>query len=169
MYFIFNKVFLIIYKHSPFPFGCQWAHHYRPSLLTWLHLEEKTLNILHLDLLFYYRYMDDIAAPTKHVTKILETFNNFHDRIQFTIEYEENRSISFLDLLLRMRDNTLMIGSTKGHFQGDTYFFTQITHCANKIGTIYGLVDRAVLLSHFAFQKKNFVLRCYALMNIFWN
>jgi len=35
--------------------------------------EERTLNILHLDLPFYYRYVDDIVlvASTKHVTKIL--------------------------------------------------------------------------------------------------
>jgi len=84
--------------------------------------------------------MDNIVLviPTKHVTKILETFNNFHDRIQFTIEYEKNRSISFLNLLLRVRDDTLMIDwFHKGTFSGRHLFFYSNYPLCHKIDTIW--------------------------------
>jgi len=49
---------------------------------------------------FYYRYIDDILllTPSDKVDIILNTFNNTHNRLKFTVEYENNRSISFLDL-----------------------------------------------------------------------
>jgi len=74
-------------------------------------LEEKVLNNINLNLSFYYRYIDDIilAAPPDHFTNILNIFNSFHNRLQFTIEFENNRNISFLDLSLHVVDNKIKI------------------------------------------------------------
>jgi len=65
-------------------------------------LEEKALNNINLSLSFYYRYVDDIilTAPSDHSTNILNIFNSFHNRLQFTIEFKNKRNISFLDLSL---------------------------------------------------------------------
>jgi len=65
------------------------------------------LNIIDLDLPFYHRYVDDIvlAAPEIKVSQILNIFNSFHERIQFTVELEDNRlsfCLSFLDMLLKV-------------------------------------------------------------------
>jgi len=44
-------------------------------------LEEEALNIISLDLPFYYRYVDDIvlAASIDKATHILNTFNLFYE------------------------------------------------------------------------------------------
>lgn len=60
-------------------------------------LEEKVLNSIGLNLPMYYRYVDDIVLTTSK-NQILNIFNSFHNRLQFTIEYENNQS--FLDLKL---------------------------------------------------------------------
>jgi len=49
-------------------------------------LEEKVLNSINLNSIIY-RYVDHIimSVPSNRVDDILITFNNFHDRLQFTI------------------------------------------------------------------------------------
>jgi len=64
-------------------------------------LERKALDSINLSLPFYYRY-DNIILPFKKIIDILNTFNSFHNRLQFTIEYEHNRCLSFLDLKLNI-------------------------------------------------------------------
>jgi len=61
-------------------------------------LENYTLNALKLDLIFYVRYVDDIAlaAPTDEINIILSKFNDYHDRLKFTIEYKSNHCLNFL-------------------------------------------------------------------------
>ena len=74
-------------------------------------LEEKALTSLNLELPFYHRYVDDIvlAAPINKITDIVNTFNKQHNRLQFTSEMEVNRTLSFLDLLLRVDDGEIVI------------------------------------------------------------
>jgi len=89
-------------------------------------LEEKALDIIGLDLSFYHRYVDDVvlAAPSKHTSHILNTFNSIHYRLKFTIEYEKNRSLSFLDLLLKVVDDKIIIDWYHKVFsQADVVFF----------------------------------------------
>ncbi|XP_018368045.1 PREDICTED: uncharacterized protein LOC108764350 [Trachymyrmex cornetzi] len=51
-------------------------------------LESRVLSTIKFPLLFYYRYVDDIVlcVPTSEVEDILNRFNSFHPRLQFTIE-----------------------------------------------------------------------------------
>jgi len=53
------------------------------------------MNKLNVVFPFYYRYVDDILllTPSDKVDIILNTFNNIHNRLKFTVEYENNRSI----------------------------------------------------------------------------
>jgi len=64
-------------------------------------LEKHVLSSLKIKLPIYYRYVDDnlLAAPEDDINDIFETFNNYHNRLKFTIEYESNHCLSFLDLL----------------------------------------------------------------------
>jgi len=74
-------------------------------------LEEKAINNLDIDFPFYYRYVDDILllTPDVKVNTILNTFNNIHKRLQFTVELEKNRSLNFLDLSLIVKNDELII------------------------------------------------------------
>ena len=51
-------------------------------------LETMSLMSLNFDILFYYRYVDDIctAMSPSHIDGLLEQFNSFHPRLQFTVE-----------------------------------------------------------------------------------
>ena len=47
-----------------------------------------------------FRYVDDtlLCVPLDKLQKLIDTFNNYHPRIQFTHEMERDNRISFLDL-----------------------------------------------------------------------
>ena len=60
-------------------------------------LEEKVLNVFNINLPFYFRYDDIIMAPTKISYLSIKSLM-VHNWLQFTIEYEENHNISFLNL-----------------------------------------------------------------------
>jgi len=74
-------------------------------------LELKAMNKLQFVLLIYYRYVNDILllTPVEKVDIILNTSNDIHDRLKFTLEIEKNISISFLDLKLIIKNETLFI------------------------------------------------------------
>lgn len=63
-------------------------------------LETNYLNSFKIEKLLYARYMDDILiiAYSDVLDLLFSTFNNFHPKLQFTIELETNRSINFLDM-----------------------------------------------------------------------
>jgi len=124
-------------------------------------LEENVLNKDHVHLPFYYRYVDDIVFATNdaNVNHILELFNSYHQRIKFTVEKESNRSLSFLDLLLIVNNNRIIIDwFHKKSFSGRYLSFFSHHPICHKIGTIFSLVDHAVLLSHPMFHMKNIKL-----------
>ena len=53
-------------------------------------LETKCITSIPFQVLFFFRYVDDIitAVPTNEIDKILNTFNSYSHKIQFTIEEE---------------------------------------------------------------------------------
>jgi len=121
-------------------------------------LETECLTKINCQPTFYYRYVDDIAmaVPLDSTDSILRTFNSYHERLIFTIEFEESRSLSFLDLLLTLSDNIIHIDwYHKPTFSGRFLSFYSSHPLCHKIGTIYNLTDRAFLLSHAKFHQKN--------------
>jgi len=77
-------------------------------------------------------------------------------RIPASYGLKKNCSLSFLDLLLKVVDDKIIIDwYHKSSFSGKclSYFFSHLS--CHKIGTIYSLLDRAILLSHSTFQQKN--------------
>jgi len=94
-------------------------------------------------------------TPYNKVNAILNTFNNIHKRLQFTVELEKNRSINFLNLSLIIKNDEL-IGWYKKETNSGRYLSYYSGHPSyHKVGTISGLVDRVIFLSHPNFQEKN--------------
>jgi len=64
-------------------------------------LETRALKNFSVELPFYYRYVDDIMlAVSRNKSKIvLDTFNSFHARLQFTIEIG-GKNLNFLDVMI---------------------------------------------------------------------
>ncbi|XP_018353058.1 PREDICTED: uncharacterized protein LOC108754896, partial [Trachymyrmex septentrionalis] len=69
-------------------------------------LETVSLMSVNLDILFYYRYVDDIctALPPSQIDVLLERFNAFHPRLQFTVE-RGGKTINFLDVTVSVNNN----------------------------------------------------------------
>jgi len=98
-------------------------------------LEVHILNSLNLNLPIYYRYVDDIllAAHKNDINHIFNKFNNYHNRLKFTIEYEKNYCLSFLDLSIKREKKKLsLIGFIGTPFRTVTYLSSRITRCATK-------------------------------------
>lgn len=59
---------------------------------------------------FYTRYVDDLflIIPRDKVNEILNLFNSYHPKLQFTIETEKKNTINYLDLTLIKKDNKIL-------------------------------------------------------------
>ncbi|XP_046737556.1 uncharacterized protein LOC124406248 [Diprion similis] len=75
------------------------------------HLENKIINNFPFKLPFYYRYVDDIITAVRQdqITTLLNKFNSFHPKIQFTYEEEKNNKINFLDTTLINTNNGIIL------------------------------------------------------------
>ena len=73
-------------------------------------LETECLEKLDFTPVAYYRYIDDIFAiiPEDEIDHMLNVFNSYNSRLQFTHELEINQGLSFLDLHVS-RDNGKII------------------------------------------------------------
>jgi len=123
-------------------------------------LEEFCLQKLNIDLPIYYRYVDDVllAAPREKIDLIFQTFNSYHPRLKFTMELETNKSINFLDTSISIINNTLVFNwYHKSTFSGRYLNYSSHHPFKQKIGVVYGIVDRAILLSHPSFHKENLI------------
>lgn len=61
----------------------------------------------------YRRYVDDtlllVKGDSKDIADILNCFNSLHQKISFTAEHEQNKSINYLDLNITRHNNTCTI------------------------------------------------------------
>jgi len=121
-------------------------------------LEMKAIERLPFELPLYYRYVDDVllAAPVDRLNELLEIFNSFHNRLQFTLEIGINNKINFLDVTIILNDQRIMFD----RYEKPTNTGRYINYCSQhplsqKKSIVYGLIDRTVLLSHPQFHEKN--------------
>jgi len=123
--------------------------------MTW---KKTVLDSLRVDIKFYFRYVDDIiiAAPENKIRFITNKFNNYNDRMKFTLK-PMNNSISFLDLNIILEKNRRIIIDWyhKKTFSDRLLSYYSGHLFCHKIGTLYNLLDRAILLSHPKFHNKN--------------
>ena len=75
-----------------------------------LHIEDIAIPNIHDSIYFWYHYVDDVFTCIKNddINNTLDCINSIDSNIQFTVEREENSTISFLDLkICRNVDGTL--------------------------------------------------------------
>jgi len=73
-------------------------------------LETTVLSTVNFPIHVHYRYVHDIlmAVPHDKIDYILNVFNNFHPRLQFTLEVD-GKKINFLDTTIILDQNRLKI------------------------------------------------------------
>jgi len=121
------------------------------DLVLW-ELETKAIERLPFELPLYCRYVDDVllAAPFDQLNKILETFNSFHKRLQFTLEIGINNKINILDITIILDDQKILFDRYKKSTNTGRYINYHSQHpLSQKRNIVYGLIDRTLLLSQF--------------------
>ena len=114
---------------------------------------------LDFQLPFIKKYVDDIitAVPGTKIDEILHTFNSYDNKIQFTIETENNNSVPFLDTkLVRTEENIIKLDwYTKPTYSGRYINFNSYHTQKMKINLILALRNRIHKISHPSFLKTN--------------
>lgn len=121
---------------------------------------------------FYKRYVDDIVTciPKDQIDIVLNTFNKFHPKLQFTIEVETNQQLPFLDVLLIRNSHNHIITDWyhKPTFSGRFLNFNSQHTFNQKLNVINILKTRALRLSHRKFWDKNLQqIKKYLIINNF--
>ena len=94
------------------------------------------------------RFMDDtftLVESLEKADKLLEYLNKQHHSIKFTMEKEENKSINFLDVKIKRKENLTFSTSTyrKPTFTGVMLNWNSLTTLKYKKGLIHCLLDRS--------------------------
>ena len=108
--------------------------------------------------LFYFRYVDDMimCINKKPIDLVLENFNTYNKKLQFSYELEQDKKINFLDITLIRYNNTIITDwFNKPTSSGRLINFRSNHPKQQKISIVYNLVDRAISLSNKQFHKKN--------------
>ncbi|XP_015124784.1 uncharacterized protein LOC107046642 [Diachasma alloeum] len=104
-------------------------------------------------------YVDDtvLPVPEDSIDMVLQCFNPIHDRIQFTVEREVERSISFLDVKIhRMNDGSLKLNWYQKPTSSGRVINYESNHLtAHKVGVVFGMLHRAIGLNHEDFHEAN--------------
>jgi len=121
-------------------------------------LEINCLKKLDFTVHTYYRYVDDIflIIPDKKLDNVVTTFNDYHPRLKFTYELENNNRLNFLDVMIVKTNNRLI----SDWYRKPTFSGRYINYYSNhplqyKLNTITNLVDHAILLSDKQFHVDN--------------
>lgn len=106
--------------------------------------------------MFYKRYVDDciLAIPRGEEQVVLNSFNSFHRKLQFTLEVEENSQINFLDItLIKHKNKILTKWYTKSVSSGRYLNFNSEHHITHKKNVITAIIDRAIKLTSPSYRK----------------
>jgi len=104
-------------------------------------------------------------TDNNEIPHILDKFNMYHERIQFTIETtNNNNAISFLDLNILNENGKIIVDwFQKNTSSGRLLSFLSYHPTCHKVGTIFNLIDRAILLSHPRFHIRN-ITNCISIL-----
>ena len=110
------------------------------------------------DIILYYRYVDDtlIYLPEEEAGDLLCRFNSMDKKLKFTLEKSNNNNINFLDLNIQIINNKIITNWYRKLIWSGRYInFFSNHNLSHKIGIIYSLTDRAILLSEKIFHIEN--------------
>ena len=101
-----------------------------------------------VNIFFWFRYVDDIlvcfTGSDSQLTAVLDHLNSIHNKINFTIEKEENNSINFLDLKILKENNSLKFDIfRKPTFTDVTIPKTSVHPMSHKLAAYGSMVHRA--------------------------
>lgn len=132
-------------------------------------LQDSCLGALPFSVPVFKRYVDDIFTiiPSDKTNVILDTFNRFHEKLQFTIEVEKEQSLPFLDVLvIRENDGIITNWYQKPTFSERYLNFNSDHPFSHKLNVINNLKKRALLLSNQKFHEENISkIRIFMLKN----
>ena len=111
-------------------------------------IETSAINSFRISPCFWGRFMDDVVCVWKHGLDSLDLFckhlNSFDNNIKFTVEFEDNNKLPFLDILLIKRDLHLLFSIYRKPTHNDRYLNFHSCHPMSvKRGVVISLVDRA--------------------------
>ncbi|XP_044764459.1 uncharacterized protein LOC123321021 [Coccinella septempunctata] len=107
---------------------------------------------------FCKKYVDDLILmiPEGKQDEILNVFNSFHPKIQFTIEEESNNCVPFLDTKVIREDETIKTDwHRKTTASGRYIHYTSYHPMKMKINLILNLKTRITTISHPTYLDKN--------------
>lgn len=114
-------------------------------------LEEQCLKKCTFEIPFYKRYMDDIvtAIPSNELNNVLNVFNSYHPKIQFTCEEEtKNNELNFLDMTIKHENGHVSTTwFTKKTWTGRYTNYKSEIPQAWKNNVAVALTDRAIKLT----------------------
>lgn len=117
------------------------------------------LDTLPFDIPLMKIYVDDsiLAVPMNRENEVLQYFNSYHRKIQFTCETENNYKISFLDVEITRKSNGTLLTNwfTKPTSTGRILNYHSNHSLTNKVGTVKGLLYRIYTLSSAEFHYEN--------------
>jgi len=125
-------------------------------------LENNVLNSVDFPIPIFYRYVDDIllAVPVEKIDFILNKFNSFHPRLQFTLERGGDR-INFLDTTIILEKNRIkMDWYHKPTFSGRFLNYRSQHPLSQKKRHYHGASGQGVFTLPPRFSPKEFELGC---------
>jgi len=100
--------------------------------------------------------LQDLELKIDYLSKILEAFNSFHDKLQFTLEISGNNCIDFLDVTILLDDQRNIFDRYDKPTNSGRYMNFYSQHpLPQKRSTVFGL-DKTLFLSHPKCHKKEF-------------
>jgi len=120
-----------------------------------MYLENWTLSDIQYYIPFYYRYVDNIVLclSSFEIEFILEKFNSFHPRLQFTLELDGN-SINFLDTIIMLKNNSLVCDWYQKPTFSNRYLNFLSQHPISLKKAITNLIDKVFISRIHNFTKK---------------
>lgn len=96
-----------------------------------------------------------MTAPKDDVNYLLDTFNNYDNKLKFTLEVQHNNKLNFLDIgLIQIDDNIITDWYHKPSFSGRYLNYHSSHHVSHKISTNIGLVDSFTFITPDITRKK---------------
>ncbi|XP_044758349.1 uncharacterized protein LOC123316371 [Coccinella septempunctata] len=104
-------------------------------------------------------YVDDLflIVPANKCRELLTAFNQFHPRLQFTLEMEKDNSLPFLDVVVHRREDGSLITNwyRKPTSSGRILNYNSYCSFAYKISAVKNLIYRSINLSDRSFHNDN--------------
>lgn len=124
-------------------------------------LLDETIDVLkksNIYIKFIAKYVDDILAIVKKsdLEIILKALNQYHQKLQFTVEIENNNSLAFLDTTILKTGNRLLFNwYAKPTSSGRMINFHSTHPIKQKINTANNLINKALDISDTQFHEEN--------------